>query len=307
MKRFLLIFLVSLTWPTVALAQTPKYSTWSDPSQPSAQSSSNADVTEFADKLNKLIDEAEKARAADPMFLKDLRDLANSYAAPTRRIIFSDTFEDGNYTQGPAWNVASGAYFIESGWGLRNKILETGQTTQNEQKVDTGEDLAIALLGSILQQATGAQQQQQAAAQTQNKTKENLITSSLRISNSFAMSMEVSSWVANGHFEAGVFQGSNASTGYRMVYQSGQPLQLVKVGSKGRTVIAQSNAALSIEDKKFHAIEWSRAPGGQMVVSVDGIEMIRATDRSFSDAFDGVRLSDQGGDFIVKRISVDGS
>lgn len=306
MKRFLLIFLVSLALPAVALAQTPKYSTWSDPSKPSTQTSSNADGTGFADKLNKLIDEAEKARAADPTFLKDLRALANSYSLPTLRTIFNDTFEDGNYTQSPAWNVASGAYFIESGWGLRNKILEAGQTAQNEQQVDSGEDLAIALLGSILQQATGAQQQQQAAASTQTKTQENLITSSVRISNAFVMSMEVSSWIANGHFEVGVFQGSNANAGYRILYQSGQPLQLLKVGSKGRTTIAQSNTLLTIEDKKFHTIRWSREASGEMIVSVGGKEMIRATDRSFSDAFDGVRLSDQGGDFIVKRISVDG-
>lgn len=306
MKRFLLIFLVSLTLPAVALAQTSKYSTWSDPSKPSAQSPSNADVTGFADKLNNLIDEAEKARAADPAFLKDLRDLANSYTAPTLRTIFSDTFEDGNYTQGPTWSVTSGAYFIESGWGLRNKILKAGQTTQKEQQVESGEDLAIALLGSILQQATGAQQQQQATSQPQNKAQENLITSSVGISNAFAMSLEVSSWIANGHFEAGVFQGSNANAGYRILYQSGQPLQLVKVGSKGRTTIAQSNTLLTLEDKKFHTIRWSREASGEMIVSVGGKEMIRATDRSFSDAFGGVRLSDQGGDFIVKRISIDG-
>lgn len=303
MKRFLLIFLVPLALPAVALAQTSKYSTWSDPSNPSAQSSSNTDVKGFAEKLNKLVEEAEKARAADPTFLKDLRDLANSYSIPTFRTIFSDTFEDGNYTQGPAWNVASGAYFIESGWGLRNKILEAAQTAQTEKKADSGEDLAVAILGSILNQATGGQQQQ---APAPKKTQENLITSSVRISNTFAMSMEVSSWVANGHFESGVFQGNNANAGYRILYQSGQPLQLVKVGSKGRSTIAQSNTLLTIEDKKFHSIEWSRASDGQMVVSVDGTEMIRVTDRSFSDVFDGVRISDQGGDFIVKRISVDG-
>lgn len=306
MKRFLLIFLLSLALPAVALAQTSKYSTWSDPSKPASQGAGTADVTGFADKLNKLIDEAEKARAADPTFLKDLRALANSYSIPTLRTIFSDTFEDGNYTQGPAWNVSSGAYFIESGWGLRNKILEAGQPAQTEQKVESGEDLAVALLGSILQQATGAQQQQQAAASAQTRPQENLITSSVRISNAFVMEMDVSSWVANGHFEAGLYQGSNANVGYRILYQSGQPLQLLKVGSKGRSTIAQSNTLLTIEDKKFHTIRWSREASGEMIVSVGGKEMIRVTDKSFSDAFDGVRLSDQGGDFIVKRISVDG-
>ena len=304
MMRFFLVFAISLTLPLVASAQTPKYSTWSDPSKPSAQASSNAEVKAFVDKLNKLINDAEKAKAADPVFLKDLRGLANSYSTPALRTVFNETFEDGNYTQGPTWNVNSGAYFIESGWGLRNKILETGQTAQTENKVNSGEDLAVALLGSFLQQATGAQQQKAApAAQAQ----ENLITSPVRISNAFSMALDFSSWVANGHFEVGVFQGGNATTGYRVLYRSRQPLQLIKVGSKGQSVIAQSNTALSIEDKKFHAMQWSRSADGHMVVIVDGTEMIRITDRSFSDAFDGIRISDQGGDFIVKRVVVDGA
>jgi len=303
MMRFFLVFAISLTLPLVVSAQTPKYSTWSDPSKPSAQGVGNAEVKTFVDELNKLINDAEKAKAADPVFLKDLRALANSYSAPTLQTIFSDAFEDGNFTQGPTWNVASGAYFIENGWGLRNKILTSGQAAQTENKVNSGEDLAVALLGSILQQATGAQQPTKAPVA---ETKENLITSSVRISNTFSMTLDYSSWGANGHFEAGVFQGGNATTGYRVVYRSGQPLQLIKVGSKGRSVIAQSSTALTIEDKKFHAIKWSRTADGQMVVSIDGTEMISIVDKSFSDAFDGVRISDQGGDFIVKRIAIDG-
>ena len=303
MMRFLLFFMIILGLPGVVSAQSTKYSTWSDPSNPDG-AAGNAEIKAFTDKLNKLIDDAEKAKAADPIFLKDLRALANTYSAPALRTIFSDTFEDGDFTQGPAWNVVSGAYFIEKGWGLRNKILEAGQSAQSETKVDSGEDLAIALLGSILQQATGSQQQKAAPAA---QTSENLITSSIRISNAFSMAFDVSSWIANGHFEVGVFQGSAATTGYRLVYRTGQALQLIKVGSKGRTVIAQSNVALSIEDKTFHTVTWVRGNDGQMIVTVDGTEMLRAVDKSFSDVFDGVRLSDQGGDFIVKRITVEGA
>lgn len=303
MFRFFLVFTILLASPLATLAQTTKYSTWSDPSQPSAQTAGNTEVKTFADKLNRLINDAEKAKAADPIFLKDLRALANSYSTPVLHTVFSETFEDGNYTQAPTWNVVSGAYFIENGWGLRNRILATEQPAQTENKNNSGEDIAIALLGSILQQATGGQQQQAAPlAQAQ----ENLITSSVRLSNAFTMTLDFSSWLDNGHFEAGVFQGGNATTGYRILYKSGQPLQLIKVGSKGKSTIAQSNTLLSIEDKKFHSVKWSRATDGQMIVTIDGTEMIRVTDSSFSDAFDGIRVSDQGGDFIVKRIAIDG-
>ena len=43
-----------------------------------------------------------------------------------------------------------------------------------------------------------------------------------------------------------------------------------------------------------------------MTVSVDGKTVISVTDRGFSDPFDGVRISNKTGDFIVKRITAIG-
>jgi hypothetical protein len=44
-----------------------------------------------------------------------------------------------------------------------------------------------------------------------------------------------------------------------------------------------------------------------MRVSLDGTNVITTSDRGFSDPFDGVRISDKGGDFIIKRVKVSGS
>lgn len=299
MLRFSMILSIFLAFSVSASAQSSKYSSWSDPSNPKPTENSAT----FAEKLHKLIDDAEKAKAADPVFLKDLRALANSYAAPSLSVVLSDSFDDGDFTKDPTWQVLSGDYFIEKGWGLRNKVAQTGQSSQSSTQLNSGEDVAIAIFGSILQQATGAKNKPAAPAQPT----ENAIATPVKISNAFSMSMSISSWLANGHFEAGVFQGNDASTGYRLVYKSGRPLDLIKVGSQGRTSIAQSNAAQSIEDKKFHDIVWSRGHDGMMTVSIDGAEIIRVADTSFSDPFDGVRISDQGGDFIIKKITVSGS
>lgn len=304
MKRFLFIIVACLAMPGTASAQSSTYSTWSNPSKPSSVAASGTDTKTFANKLNKLIDEAERAKAADPVFLKDLRALANSYSAPVYKTVLSDDFKDGDYTQTPSWQVISGSYFIENSWGLRNKIIQPNQPAQPSNQLNSGEDLAVALLGSILQQATGGAQQQAAPAP---QSSENLIVSAVRISNAFSMSLDLSSWVQGGHFEAGVFQGSDAKTGYRLVYLSGQPLQIIKIGSRGRTVISQSTSLLTLEDKKFHSVDWSRSSDGVMIVHVDGTEILRVSDRSFSDAFDGIRLSDQGGDFIIKQITVSGT
>ena len=44
-----------------------------------------------------------------------------------------------------------------------------------------------------------------------------------------------------------------------------------------------------------------------MRVTLDGSEIMATSDRAFSDPFDGVRISDKGGDFIIKQVKVSGS
>ena len=274
-------------------AQSSRYSTWSDPS---ASGTPGATLDEFIEKLNTLIDEAEKANAADPVFLRDLRNLANGSKTPWNTVVLDDSFADGNFTANPVWEVLSGAYFIETGWGLRNKLITAQQTQQSSGS--GGDDLAKALLGQILKRAAGTQG-------TATGPTQNVIVTRAPISNAFSVDMEMSSWQPDGRFEIGVFQGQNAGIGYRLLYNSGKGVQLHRVGSSGSSVIATS-AALTLEDKNFHQITWTRGSDGAMRVHVDGTEVLATSDRAFSDPFEGLRISDRGGDFIVKRITVKG-
>lgn len=288
---FAAIFAIACLAPFQTDAQNSRYSTWSDPS---TQSAGSGDLNAFIEKLNKLIDEAEKAKAADPVFLKDLRTLANGAKTPWNTVVLDDAFADGNFTANPAWEVLSGAYFIETGWGLRNKIIQAQQQSNSSAG---GDDLAKVLLGTILKKATG---QQNASQPTSN-----VIVTRTKVTNAFQIELELSSWEPDGNFTVGVFQGQAANIGYRLLYTSGKGVQLHRVGSSGSSVVATSEP-LTLEDKKPHVISWSRDANGQMVINVDGKEMFSTTDRGFSDPFDGVRISNTSGDFIVKRITAKG-
>lgn len=305
--RPIIILAVTLIFAVTAsvTAQTPRYSTWSNPN---AQTSTGGttDLPAFIEDLNELIDEAEKANAADPVFLRDLRNLANSASRPWKSLVLSDDFADGDFTHNPAWTVISGEYFVETGWGLRNRLAQTAQPAESTQQQDVrGEDLAKALLGQVLNQALGGGQTQQPAQPT-NAPVENIIVGAASLSNAFAIEAEISSWVADGHFELGVYQGADVKNGYRVVYRSGQPVQLLRVGSRGSSVVETAGTPTSIEDKAFHIVEWTRGVDGAMRVVIDGTTVIETTDRGFSDPFDGVRISNQSGDFIIRRISATG-
>ncbi|MEK9673165.1 MAG: hypothetical protein VW268_11790 [Rhodospirillaceae bacterium] len=156
MKRIFPIAAGALLLSLPSWAQTSHYSTWSNPDQSGAappQTATPAPVQDprlqdFTDKLNKLVDETERARAADPNFLRDLRDLARSAGSSTAggmKLVASNDFADGDFTQNPAWTVTQGEYFIENGWGLRNKAQQAGQ--QGNQNL-SNEEKAMALFGA---------------------------------------------------------------------------------------------------------------------------------------------------------------
>lgn len=294
MRLFAALFVIACLLPAPADAQSSRYSTWSDPSGTGAGGQT---LDEFIEKLNKLIDDAEKAKAADPLFLQDLRNLANGAKTPWNTVLLDDSFADGNFTANPVWEVMSGEYFIETGWGLRNRLITAVQENQ-QQSGNSGDELAKAILGTILQRATKSQ-----PAATQPTS--NIILTRVPVSNAFSLDVEVSSWEPDGMFDVGVFQGQSANLGYRLLYASGKGVQLHRIGSSGSSVIATSEP-LSLEDKKFHAISWTRGSDGTMRVTVDGTEMIATSDRAFSDPFEGVRISNTSGDFIVKRITAKG-
>jgi hypothetical protein len=83
-------------------------------------------------------------------------------------------------------------------------------------------------------------------------------------------------------------------------------LELQRFGSSGVRSIMASNQTLNLEDKFRHRIEFSRDAAGAMTVSVDGGQMLNATDQSFRDAFSGIAIANDGGDYSLRQITVFG-
>jgi len=308
--RFILAFIV-LMLASLPLSAQQKYSAWSNPD------SSSGTTQELVDKLNALINEAEKSRAADPVFLRDLRALTQGYAAakPVSALdpvsvlnpvsVLSDDFSDGDFTANPVWSVSEGRFWIEKNWGLRSAITAASAAAPEQQtKKAGGKDLALAIFGAVLQQATkNKSEPTQKAAATQQIA---AIHSSVAIANAFSIEFEISSWQPQGQIDIGPFQGTNTNSGYRLSYAPGGALALLRITAQGTSVIKQSTKSVPLEDQKSHTIVWSRDPRGLMSVAIDGNAIFSTTDRSFSDPFDGIAITNRGGDYIIKRIAVSG-
>ena len=207
-----------------------------------------------------------------------------------------DDFRDGDYTATPAWTVTGGRFGISRDWGLRSTV----QAAPDRKKL-TGEQAALAFIGQILDQS---QRKRGAAGDTGGAA---AIHTTAAISGAFAIQVELSSWMPDGRLEFGPYQGAASGAGYSLSYRPGQPLELLSVSGRGTRVIDRGSAPLTFEDKRLHRIEWTRRADGRMAVSVDGAPVLNTQDRGFGGAFDGFRLVNRGGDFILRSVTIEGT
>ncbi len=301
MRKLALILAVALI-PAAAAGQ--QYQPWNNPDAPAA-GAGDTTVRTLIERLNSMVDEAEKARAADPRFLRDLRDLARGYERPWRNLVLADDFGDGDFTGNPRWTVTTGRYLVQRGWGLRS-IVDAGLAAP-EQKHLSGKEAAVNIFGQILQQAIDPNR---AAGQSTAGGGVNAaaIQTGFRLSNAFAIEMDLSSWKPQGRLEIGPYQGAPEgggwAAGYVLVYTPGGIWELLRVSARGSSVIDSRSAQMSLEDKKTHRIEWTRHDDGRMTVSIDGREILKVTDRGVRTPFDGFRMVNRGGDYILKSIRI---
>ena len=104
--------------------------------------------------------------------------------------------------------------------------------------------------------------------------------------------------------DAGVVDAGGA--GYRLAYSPGGTFELLRVSARGTSIIDAASAA-ALEDRKPHTIKWSRLADGVMTVKVDGKQILFATDRGIRQGFGGIQITNRGGDYIVKRITIYGA
>lgn len=279
-----------------AHAQTSTYEPWSPPTAETQQSV--AEMQELVDRLRALVDEADAARAADPNFLKDLRDLAAAYDRSHRAALLFDDFRDGNFTAGPAWSVISGQFSVDPRYGLRSTVaLQQGSSSSSQ-------DAGAVLLQSILSQIVNPQGGTATTATTAGPA---MIHATARIGNAFRAEVEFGSLVAGGRLAFGPSTHGDARGGYRIVYIAGAKpsLRLVALKRGEQAVIGSYELKSGLEDRKRHVIAWSRDASGAMTVALDGTPVITAIDRIFREGFAGFAITNPGGDFVVRHVLVE--
>ena len=291
MKKLSLFILLAMLFPATATAQDPLES------QKSQQ---------LVDELKRLTDQAERDRTASYRFIDQLRDLIARYDWPWGRQILFDDFQDGELASNPAWNSDSDAFWVTRSVGLRTQLSSYASHNGNGNRQQSTKEV---LLGILIEGATG---QQQGGGDSFNAPGRADIYSVVPISNAFAMTIQLSSLgrgKQDGSFEWGPYQGRSIDSGYRLVYQGGDrpALKLVRYRSGMSAIIDLYDQGGLLEDGGIHEISWQRTTNGTMTVTLDGRQIIQVRDRSYRQGFDGISMTNRGGEYGIRSIAVFGS
>lgn len=260
-------------------------------------------VDTMAKELRKLVDEATRARAADPRFLQDLRDLADRYVNPWPLLSVQDDFQDGDIQSNPRWVIVSGQFELPYGGGLRSLAIPQAAAPQQQRRATRPEDLAAALLGQILKNGQNSQQQQQTPPPAQTTAAEIQLPSPFP--NAFSIQATIRAESIANNVTLAVYQNSSNSHGYRLVHNPVNGLALERHGSRGVVALAAVNTGL--RERTEHQLVWTRSKTGDMTVTLDNQEIIRVNDHLFKRGWDGLAFRNDGGDVTLRGIKIYGA
>ena len=297
MRRIFLLA-TALALPLLASApagQAADYQPWQGP-YGTGNSGQPGDTSQLIHQLRQLIAKAEKAKAADPNFLRDLKNLADSYDSQAVSQILSDNFNSGQYPDNSRWKVLAGDWRIitQPAAGLATKVY-------TQQAGNSSQNLVNGLLGALISP--------QGSNQSQNQQNNYAgLSAPVAIPNAFNLHFEFSPSQDATRFDLGMYR-DNDDGAYFLSYMPTAPrgyMLSVSVPGQGTRQIAYSPGIMNFNGRGFHAVDWKRERDGRMTVAVDGQPLIDVTDTSVRKPFDGFVMGNSGGFYIIRSVVITG-
>ena len=281
----------------IPMALADDYQPWQGPYN-SAGTGQPGDIQQLVKQLRQLIAKAEKAKAADPKFLRDLKNLTESYDIPSQ--ILFDNFSSGQSPDSRRWNVTAGNWRIVTqpspGLATRVGTQQSGQYNNNNQNALTG------LLGALIAPQGNNQSQNQQGNGYAG------ISAPVAIPNAFNLHIEFSASNDAQRLDLGMYR-DNSDGGYFLSYMPTAPrgfqLSVVLPGQQSRP-IAYTQDSVNLNGQGTHAVDWKRDRDGRMSVALDGQEIMNVVDTSLRKPFDGFAIGNSGGFYIIRTVAITG-
>jgi hypothetical protein len=303
MNSFLRLIFLIIAFSLVFIGTLPvqaedekKYGQWQ---------SSDDGLGNMINDLDKIMEEGTKSRAAHPGFLQDINRIIDKYRIPKKLVFFADDFADNNFTDNPTWTVKKGSFSIDRYGSLYSSIAIRKPVTEKETEPASDGDRNLRILFGVLNELTKDENAQQ--GQGENGTNQAIITAEALIGNSFILEFSLRSEANWGSTSIGVMQGEDPKSGYHLIYQAlpaeNRPMQLIKYRYGKPYIIDEVHEnSPNLDDGADHTLQLLRSPNGDMVVTIDNIEVMHTSDLSFRDDFTGVVIVNNGGSYSYDKI-----
>jgi hypothetical protein len=279
--------------------------------KPHQEQTEAGDMSDLLKRLRHLTDQAERSKAANPAFIRDLRNLADAYDNPWPLKVFFDDFRDGDFTRNPAWTVIAGNWQLDMQGRLTglHSVIATprAENTQSGASGTGASEIVGNVLGGFLKQQQEGQGGRRSSRDEPDKHA--TIFAPVSFSNAFAIRLELASGESGGRFDFGPSIGQRGDSQYRITYRpdAESGLVLSRVTNRDTQVLSSSNGRVILEDNKSHLIEWKRDRAGKMTVALDGKQMFEAIDTQISSRFDGFLMDNSGGAYWIHSVAIAGA
>jgi hypothetical protein len=269
--------------------------------QPASAAPPDPQTQKIVDEVRAMAVKARKERSADPWLLQAMDDLVQRYYWPWRHTVAEDSFGDGDYSKSPAWEVATGSFWVDKSLGLRSKAVPAAQPSTKEKT--KWKDAFKEALRKEMEGRSGGSSQTAATASAAE------IYLPAKITNAFALDASFSQHqppAEAGRIEFGLFEGTHRDRGYVLAITTGSEnaAELLRVTASGVAVVERKPLPAAIATGELQKLSWRRDPDGGMVVLINDKTLIQTSDRGLTTPFRSLGITNRSGDFAVKQVTL---